>query len=115
VIIGPLRVLAAYAGFRSLSPLIGQVLNHVVETRFVMRVRLLAVVLFPLAFYEASRWGAVGIAMAWVVMHPLVSLPLYWRAFQRIELPVRQYVGALTPALSGSAVMLVAIWMLRRL
>ena len=100
VIVGPLQVLAAYAGFRSLSPLMGQVLNHVGETRFAMRVQLLAVILFPLAFYEATHWGAVGIAVVWVVIHPLVSLPVFWRAFQKIELSVRQYLGALAPALS---------------
>jgi|1185.fasta_scaffold00033_6 O-antigen/teichoic acid export membrane protein len=115
VIIGPLRILAAYAGLRSLTPLIGQVLNHVGETRYAMRVQMVAIVLFPLAFYEASRWGAIGLALGWVVMHPLVSLPVYWRAFQKIELPARQYLNALAPALSASAVMLLAIWISRGL
>jgi O-antigen/teichoic acid export membrane protein len=108
--ITPLRILAGYAGFRSIAPLPAQVLNVIHETRFAMWVQLVAAVLFPLAFYLASRWGAAGIAAAWVIVHPMLNLPLYWRAFTKIELSVRQYLLAIAPALVGSAIMLVAIW-----
>ena len=48
------------------------------------------------------------------MIHPLVNAPLYRRAFKRLGLSVRQYLDALSPALSSSVIMLVAILVLRR-
>jgi O-antigen/teichoic acid export membrane protein len=108
--IAPMQVLAAYAGFRSIAAQPGNLLNVIGEIRFSMRVQVAAAVTLPFAFYVGAHWGAVGIAAAWVVIHPLVNLPLYWRAFHRIGLSTRQYLETLAPALGSSAVMLVAIW-----
>src|SRR6266516_117691 len=51
----------------------------------------------PTSFYiSGHRWGTVGLAMAWVVMDPLIASLLYWRVFSNI---------ALWPALSGTLLM----------
>jgi O-antigen/teichoic acid export membrane protein len=113
--VAPLQIMAAYASFRALVALPGNVLNVIGETRFAMWIQVVAVATFPFAFFYASRWGAVGIASAWVVVHPLVSAPLFWRVFRRIDVSVRQYLDALSPALTGSAVMLLAIAILKRM
>jgi len=114
VMIAPMQVLAAYAGIRSIAALPGNLLNVIGEIRYSMWVQVAAAATLPFAFYVGSHWGAVGIAAAWVVVHPVVNAPLFWRTFRKIELPVRQYVDALSPALVASAIMVVVILVVRR-
>jgi PST family polysaccharide transporter len=108
--IAPLRVLAAYAAFRSIVPLLPQVLHTIRDTRFEMWNMVAAAVVMPTSFYLCGqRWGTVGLALAWVLVDPLFAFALYWRTFSKIELTPRAYLGALWPALSGSALMAAAV------
>jgi O-antigen/teichoic acid export membrane protein len=112
--IAPMQVLAAYAGFRSIASLPGNLLNVIGEIRFSMWVQVVGALTLPFAFYIGSHWGPVGIASAWVVIHPLVNAPLYWRTFKRIDLSARRYLDAVLPALSSAVVMLGAVLIVRR-
>lgn len=104
--IAPLQLLAAYAAFRSITPLLHQVLVTIRDSRFVMWNMMAAAVLMPLSFYfSGHRWGTVGLAMAWMLVDPLIMLPSYWRVFSKIELSPKAYIAALWPALSGTALM----------
>jgi len=108
--IAPLRLLAAYAAFRSITPLLPQVLQIIRDSRFEMWRMVAAAVVMPTSFYLCGqRWGTVGLAMAWVLVDPLFALALYWRTFSKIELSPRAYLGALWPALSGTALMAAAV------
>jgi PST family polysaccharide transporter len=104
--IAPLRLLAAYAAIRSITPLLPQVLQIIRDSRFEMWRMVAAAVVMPVSFYfGGQRWGTVGLAMAWVLVDPLLTVLLYWRVFSKIELSPKAYLGALWPALSGSAFM----------
>jgi teichuronic acid exporter len=113
--VAPLRFLAIYASFRSIAPLVPQILNVVGESRFGMWNGLVAMAALVPAFYAATAWGPAGVAAAWMIVHPLVTLPLYWRLFRRLELPAHRYSRALTPALSGWALLAVVVLALHRL
>lgn len=112
--IAPLQVLAAYMGFRSLASPPIQVLITVGQTRFVMWAQILTALVLPVSFYIGSHWGAVGIAVGWIAVHPVVNLIVSRRAFRQIGLSARQYVAVLSPALGGSLLMLIAIWAVDR-
>jgi len=104
--IAPLQVLAAYAAFRSIMPLLPQVLQIIRDARFEMWRMVAAALVMPATFYfSGQRWGTVGLATAWVVVDPLLAVPLYWRVFSKIDLSLRAYFAALWPALSGTALM----------
>lgn len=105
----PLRLLAAYASLRSISPLLSQVLAAVGEMPFAMRNNLVAAVVLPVAFVVAARQGIQAVAWAWIIVHPLVLAPLVARTCRRLSMPLRDYLRALSPALGGSAVMLAAV------
>jgi len=108
--IAPLRLLAAYAAFRSITPLLPTVLHTIRDTRFEMWNMVAAAVVMPTSFYLCGqRWGTVGLAVAWVLVDPLFALALYWRTFAKIQLSLRAYLGALWPALSGTALMAVVV------
>jgi O-antigen/teichoic acid export membrane protein len=108
-IIAPLAILAFLAAFRSLATLLPPILNVTGEARFVMWVMQGALIILPLAFYFGSRWGPVGIAYGWIIAYPAVAICLYQRTFRKIELPLRDYIGAVSPALTGTFVMVITV------
>jgi PST family polysaccharide transporter len=104
-----LQLLAAYASLRSITPLLPQILTATRETRFVMRNSAMAAVVLPVAFIIGTRWGIAGVAIAWLLVHPFVVLPLFARVFKRLQLPVTAYLRSLFPAVSGCVVMVVCV------
>jgi O-antigen/teichoic acid export membrane protein len=112
-VVAPLQVLAFYGSIRSVSALLGPLLTAMRETRFLMWINVVAVILMPSAFYFGSRWGPAGIAWGWIFAYPLVALPLYVRTFRRIGMSVPKYLVALRPALDGSLSMVLAVNVLK--
>ena len=112
-VIVPLEILSVYATFRSVVALLGKLLTAVGNPRFVMWDDLAALIILPAGFYIGSRWGTSGIAWGWVVAYPLVALPLYWKTFKTIEMPVGEYLRALRPAIHGTLVMIAAVSLLK--
>jgi len=85
-------------------------LNAIGEEQLVMWNSLLAIFVLPLAFYVGSHWGTAGIAAVWVVVYPVVQIQLLARVLRRVRMSRMDYVESLWPALSGCAVMALAIW-----
>ena len=113
-VVVPLQLLTVYVSVRSISPILPHVLNVTGGTRFGMWSALLNVVLFPPAFYIGSRWGASGIATAWIAIYPISIVPLYWRVFRDIQLRLSQYLKVLIPALTSSLVMALGVFITSR-
>jgi O-antigen/teichoic acid export membrane protein len=113
-VVGPLRLLGILVAFRSVSTVVPKVLTAVRDTKFVMWVTVASAMVMPLGFLAASHWGADGIAMAWIIMFPPLMLPLYYRTFRRIETNAWEYLSAVMPAITASAIMTIAILLLRR-
>ena len=112
-VIVPLELLALYASLRSIVTLLPQVLTVVGETRLVMRVTIAALLVLPTVFYFGSRWGTVGIASGWILVYPLLIVPLYGRTFRKIDMSIREYLRAPWPAFEGSVIMAVSVGMLK--
>lgn len=112
---GPLQWLGLFMIVRVLGVLAEQVLVSQRLTRFTMRISIVNFVVMITAFIVAAHWqGSTGVAAAWIVLSPVTILPLLVILLRKISLPVRQYAAALLPAMAGSAVMGLAIWILNR-
>jgi PST family polysaccharide transporter len=112
--IAPLQILAAYAAVRSITPLFPQVLHTIRDTKFEMWTMVGAAIVMPTSFYVGGqRWGTVGLAMAWVLVDPLIASLLYWRVCSKIALSSKAYVRALWPAVSATALMGVSVLAVR--
>ncbi|HEX4164064.1 MAG TPA: lipopolysaccharide biosynthesis protein [Bryobacteraceae bacterium] len=105
----PMQLLAIYTFLRSITALLPQVINAVGETRFGMWNSLLTLAILPASFFIASRWGVLGIASVWVLIYPLLTVPLYRRTLKSIEMSFAQYLAALRPSLFGTAGMTIAV------
>jgi len=109
----PLRLLALYGAFDSVLQLVTRGLVAAGDVRFTARLGLLLAAVMPLAFLAGARWGATGIAVAWLVVAPPCRLALFQRARRRIGLDGREYGRALWPALSATAIMTVVVLAVR--
>ena len=111
---GPvLRILALYAGVRSLATLATPILVATGHARRNMRLALFALLVLAPAFLVGARWGATGVAWAWVIGFPIVIAPLFHFLFRLLELPARGYLAALWPAIRGTAIMAAAVGAVR--
>lgn len=102
--IAPLRLLAAYTTIRSIMPILAPALTVMRRTRFLMYYSITLAVVYPGAFFFASRYGIIGIASAWVVLYPLSAIPLWWLTFKLIT-PASEYFGSLRAATVSVAIM----------
>jgi PST family polysaccharide transporter len=105
----PLALLALYAGARSVTSLFGNLFIAARETRFAMWTSLVLAALLLGGFYVGSHWGAVGIAAAWLVVHPSFSVYSFSRVRRILDLGGWDYLKALRLGFDGSAVMAVAL------
>jgi PST family polysaccharide transporter len=106
---GPLRIIALYAAGRSVTGLYGHAFNTLRETRFAMWASVaLAVIIIP-AFVVGSYWGPVGIATAWLVVHPPFSVIVFTRVRRLLELKTSEYLQATRLGVDGSVVMVLAV------
>ena len=102
----PIRLLAIYAGIRSLTPILSQALTITGDTRYTMKRSIAAAIVLPMAFVVGSRWGINGIATAWIVCHaPVVMFPLLRRVATHLGIGPSAYFPVLRPALVSTAVM----------
>jgi hypothetical protein len=108
-------MLALLAVARSIDPLIQQALAAIGEARMNLQNAIMTVCILPVAFFfAAGGWGINGVAVAWLLLGPLLFSRLLFRALRRIELPRRQYFAALWPAVSGCLVMSIAVIAVQR-
>lgn len=108
----PLQLLAIYGAFQSVSPLLNRVLAVIGETRFNMNIAVVTLVLLPISFMVATRWGLTGVAAAWLLV-PIIQLPIYIRLRQRIGLSMLAYLRSLWPAVSSAGAMAAAILLMQ--
>lgn len=102
----PLRLLVLYAGVRSLTPILAQALTITGDTRYTMRRNISAAICLPIGFFVGSRWGIVGIATAWIIVHaPVVVIPMLHRVSRHLGIGIRDYAPAIGPALVSTALM----------
>lgn len=110
-----LTILAAYAAVRAITPLFGYLVPVTGQTRFGMKVGVATAIALPLAFVAGSRWGPVGIAWAWLTVHPIMTVVLYRRLQQVVGWRSADYLKALRVGLDGSIAMVVVVVVLRQI
>jgi PST family polysaccharide transporter len=109
----PLQFLAGYAGIRSIDTVTPQILVFTGHSRASMWISIVAACVFPALFYLGTRWGAGGVAAMWVVAYPIVMIPAYRILFKALGLSPRAYFANLLPAISGTIIMALLLWLAR--
>lgn len=102
----PLRLLAVYAGIRSVGTLFGPLLVAARRERLNMAFNAALAVLLPALFLLGIRWGLPGVAVGWIVGYPLVAVPGFLRAaLAATGTTWGEYARALWPATEATLAM----------
>jgi PST family polysaccharide transporter len=117
VVLGPkwdsasltLSLLAIYAGARSVTLLFGILFTAARETRFAMWTSLATAILLLTGFIIGSHWGGAGIAAAWMVVHPSMSVISFQRVKKVLDLTGGNYFRTLRLGLDGTMLMVAAL------
>ena len=105
----PLSLLAVYAGVRPMTGLFGHVFLATRDTRFMMWMSVAWAVLLLTGFIVGSSWGPIGIAAAWLIIHPVLALSSLARVRRLLDLSGADYFRALRLGLDGAATMALAV------
>jgi O-antigen/teichoic acid export membrane protein len=112
----PLQLLCWHLPMHVLAVPLGPVLHVKGDAKYPMHWALSALAVLPPAFYFAgARWGTTGIAAVWVMMYPVVLLPLYVRVLRTLEIRATEYLACLRPTLASAAVMAAVVLLIRAL
>jgi O-antigen/teichoic acid export membrane protein len=106
----PLRLLALAFIFRALATLEPVVLLARHETYVDRNMMAVFAIVAPLAFLLGAQWGTAGVAAAWLVFMPAVSLPLQARlVWSKIGVSWGHWLAAVWPGLSSAGVMCLVV------
>lgn len=110
----PVQILCLYTVVHILTTPLASVLQVRGQASFPMRMGLLALAVLPPAFCAAGwLWGTRGVAGVWLVIYPLILLPIYRRVLRVLDMSVRDYFSCLTATLSSAAIMIVVVFLMR--
>jgi O-antigen/teichoic acid export membrane protein len=102
----PLVAVLAFAmPMFTLYSLFGPAVTALGRTGITMKSGMIGAVVMPAAFLIGIRWGAAGLAWAWVLAFPIVPVAAFVQARRPLGLSVRGIAGALAPGLAASAAM----------
>jgi PST family polysaccharide transporter len=106
----PLRLLALAFIFRALATLEPVVLLARHETYVDRNMMALFAVAAPVAFIIGAQWGTIGVAAAWLLFMPVVSLPLQERlVWRKIGVSWGDWLRAVWPGASSAAFMALVV------
>lgn len=108
-VVAPLQILSLYASVRCLSPLMPMLINVLREPAFIARLNVVSAIVMATGFYVGSYYGVTGIAMAWVILNPPLLAPLFRKTFRMLDMNWREYLAAVSPAISGCVAMALVV------
>jgi O-antigen/teichoic acid export membrane protein len=102
-----LKLLCAYAAIHSLAVLFPPVLLARYRAGYVFWWTMALIVVMPFAFwFGAELWGAMGVALAWVVVYPLFMLVLARATLLELAVSWREIWNQLVPVIPAVLAMM---------
>ena len=112
----PLRILALAAVVRSVTPVLAPALIALGQPHVATRFSLICFAILPVLFVvAANEFGPIGPAWVWMTAYPVLAFLFLLRwTCRRSGLRVRDYLLALWPASSATALMALSVWWARQ-
>ncbi|HMC21782.1 MAG TPA: oligosaccharide flippase family protein [Thermoanaerobaculia bacterium] len=112
----PLQLLSIFIAIHVVGTPTDRLLQSIGQASFPARLRMVMLVVLPTAFYlSGSRWGTAGIAAMWILVYPLLLVPMFARAFRSVGISVRGYAATLAPTLLSTGLMVLVVFGIRML
>ena len=115
-----LQILCIYAAVQSIGVLLPPVLMATFRSQFLFGYTFALLIIMPIAFFLGAAWGgAVGVALAWVTIYPLLMFRMAHEALSELGISLRvlfQHLSSLIAATACMASVLVLVrWTLSTL
>ncbi|BAH37612.1 MAG TPA: lipopolysaccharide biosynthesis protein [Gemmatimonas aurantiaca] len=109
--VAPMQALCVYGAVRSIAPALNNALlaNH--QERLTMWFSIMFAAVFPAAFWWASAYGAMGIALTWSILYPLFLLLQIYLASRTGVIELWPYLRSVVPG-TVSVLLMTAILVL---
>jgi PST family polysaccharide transporter len=109
-----LQLLSLYAAIRSVDVLFPSVLMARYRAKFLFFYSLALLGVMPLAFWVgAAQWGAMGVAMAWVVVYPIIMLWMARETLSEVGVSWRLLWKQFWAPLAATVVMITVVLIVR--
>lgn len=106
----PLQILSIYSAITVLLVVPNQTLLVTGQETFGTRYSIAQLLVMPAAFLVGSSWGAVGIALAWPLVHPFLAVLMLRRVLSSIGLSIKVFLRQVVwPSLSACSVMWIVV------
>lgn len=106
----PLQLLSMFIAIHVMGAPADRLLQSTGQASFAARCRFVMLLVLPAAFYvSGTRRGTAGIAAMWLVVYPLLLVPIFARAFRTLGVTVRDYARTVGPTLGGTIMMLTVV------
>ena len=110
----PLQLLSFYMAIHVVAAPTDHLLQSTGEARFPARCRFVMLVVLPAAFYfSGTRWGTSGIAAIWLLVYPVLLVPIFAKTFRKLGISLRDYAATIGPTLLSATVMVLVVLGLR--
>jgi O-antigen/teichoic acid export membrane protein len=107
-----IQLLCISMPLRMLNALTGSAVTAVARQDVNIKSLLLAIAVIPTCIVVGSRWGVVGVAVAWAIGFPFVYLFNAALVRRALRIPISDMLAAVWPPALGAAVMVAFIWAL---
>ena len=104
-----IRTIAVVMPLYALYTLMTPVVNAIGKPRVGLINSLIGLAIMPAAFLVGVRWGAIGLARAWLMGFPLMFVITTWRSLHAMRMGPGPVLRATAPALLCSALMAAAV------
>lgn len=113
-VVPALQVLCLYAVIRSVDVLLPPVLMARYRAKFLFGYTLSLLGVMPLAFWAGAEWwGAMGVAVVWVAVYPIVMSWMAREALSEVGVSWKMFGSQLWPPMAATLVMVGAMLMVR--
>jgi len=107
------QAMSLFAIAKSFAPISAAVLISIGNTSEPRRQSLVGLAVMPLAFLIGSFWGVLGVAMAWTVVFPFLTIAQLARAMRALQIHVRNIFTTIRPALYSTVIMALVLGLMK--
>jgi O-antigen/teichoic acid export membrane protein len=104
-VIPVLRLLSILAAFRGVQTLLSPAVVVTGGTRLFMYLGVIEAAIMSMVFYVGSGFGITGVAVGWLLVHPIMRLPVYAWIFRSTGMTLAEYLSVLWPSLRATLLM----------
>ena len=105
----PFKLFCFIGMLRTISSIIPPLLNSKSRTDLTLKYSAISAILLPAGFLIGVQFGINGVAYAWLIIYPFLTLYILRLGLKEIKLTFVEYIKNLAPSIKASAFLVVVV------